>query len=404
MALGGVLSATEVVDRPEVELLLCCASTGKDSDRATRIATLLDEGIDWTYLLQTAQSHGTSSLLYWSLKNVAFPEAVPTDVMDWLQNHFQSNGRNNLFSTGALLKILDELAANGIRAIPYKGPTLAVVAYGNLALREFCDLDILLRESDVPKATRVLTSLEYHPRDKLTEAQEAAFLRHARQYEFINDDGTLVELQWKLIPRYFTFPLTFKHLWERTEQISLGGRTVETFSSEDLLLILCVHGAMHCWERLGWICDVARLVRASSDMDWERLIERASAFNAKRMLLLGLFLANQLLDADLEESVLREVRADRAVEALAGEVRKRLFLEAPDSQRILEGSTFNGFHLQAVERVQDKLWYCVQRAVTPTLVDWRRVALPAILFPVYYLLRPIWLAGQLGLKVAKRWL
>jgi hypothetical protein len=402
VASGDILSATAVVNRPEVELILCCASTAKDSDRAPQIATLLDENLDWTYLLRTAQGHATASLLYWGLNNVAYPGAVPTDVMDSLQNHFHSNRRNNLFSTGALLKILDALAAHGVYAIPYKGPTLAFVAYGNLALREFCDLDILLRERDVLKATRILTSLGYYPRDKLNGAQEAAFLRHARQYEFIHDDGTLVELQWKVIPGHFAFPLNFEHLWERTEQISLGGHAVETFSSEDLLLILCVHGAMHCWERLGWICDVARLLQASSDMDWEGLIERASAFNTKRMLLLGLFLANQLLDADLEETVLREVRADKSVEALAGEVRKRLFLEDPDSQRILEGSTFNAFHLQAIERVQDKLRYCVQRAVTPTLVDWRRVALPAILFPVYYLLRPIWLAGQLGLKIAKR--
>jgi hypothetical protein len=402
MAGGDTLASTEVVNRPEVELLLRCASTHIDSDRAARIRALLEGGMDWTYLLGTAHKHGTASLLYWSLNNVAYPEAVPTDVMDWLRNHFHGNRRGNLFLTGALLKILDALATHGVSAIPYKGPALAIAAYGNLALREFCDLDILLHESDVLEAKKALTPLGYRPKDQMTGAQEAAFIRHTRQYEFMHDDGTIVELQWKVIPGYFAFPLTFEHLSGRTEQVSFGGRTVQTFSPEDLLLILCVHGAVHCWERLGWICDVAQLVRASGEIDWERLVERASVLNIKRMLLLGLYLANQLLELDLEEKVLREVRTDASVEALSSEVRGRLFLEIPDAQRILEGSTFKGFHLQAIERIQDKLRYCVHRVVTPTLDDWERVPLPGILFPVYRLLRPILLARQFGLKVAKR--
>jgi hypothetical protein len=49
MARGGILSTTEVVNCPETELLLCCASTCKDSDRVARIRMLLEEGMDWTY-------------------------------------------------------------------------------------------------------------------------------------------------------------------------------------------------------------------------------------------------------------------------------------------------------------------------------------------------------------------
>src|SRR5215210_7856004 len=161
MAGGNTLTATEIANRPEVELLLCCASARKDPDRSAHIRTLLDGRIDWTYLLQTAHRHGTASLLYWNLDNAAYPVAVPADVMDRLWDHFHSNRRNNLFFAGALLRILDALAAHGVSAIPYKGPTLAIVAYKNLALREFCDLDILLHERDILPAKKVLTSLGY---------------------------------------------------------------------------------------------------------------------------------------------------------------------------------------------------------------------------------------------------
>jgi len=47
--------------------------------------------------------------------------------------------------TGELLKLLNLFAAHGIGVIPYKGPTFGSCRLGNLALREFTDLDILVQ-------------------------------------------------------------------------------------------------------------------------------------------------------------------------------------------------------------------------------------------------------------------
>jgi hypothetical protein len=399
----GVSMTQTAVDRPEAELLLLCARSSRDPEMTEPIQALLREEIDWRNLLRMAVRHRTAPLLYWNLAATC-PEAVPDDVLDELRDYFHANSRRNLFLSGKLLEIMDALEEREILAIPYKGPILAAFAYGNLALREFGDLDLLLKDEDVLRAKNVLSSLGYWPRDRMTEAQEAAFLRYERQYEFARDDGTMVELQWKVTPRYFSFALNHEYLWEHTVPVSLGGRTVQTISPEDLLLVLCVHGSVHCWERLSWVCDIAELVRASGEIDWERLVERAEAVNCKRMVLLGLSLANQLVGLDLEPNILCAARADKAVEALARDVRGRLLSEVLDPQGILEGSAFRGFHLRAIERLRDKLRYCAHRAVTPTLWEWRLLPLPAVLFPFYRVLRPALLTGKFGMRVAKRFL
>jgi hypothetical protein len=52
---------------------------------------------------------------------------------------------------------------------------------------------------------------------------------------------------------------------------------------EDLLLILCAHGAKHLWMALGWICDVAELLRVHRDMNWPDILEEArSRLSARR--------------------------------------------------------------------------------------------------------------------------
>jgi hypothetical protein len=231
-------------------------------------------------------------LLYWQLNSIS-PETIPSNILDELSAHFRDNNLRNLSLTRELLKLLREFETGQIPAIPYKGPVLAAVAYGNLALREFDDLDILVRRQDVFRARELLASFGYGPAYRLTRAQEAAYIRYGDQFPYIRDhDSSIVELHWAFASRAFSFLLSTERQWWHLERISLGGSTVSTFSPEDLLLILCVHGSMHLWERLQWVCDVAELIHVRGQMDWGRLMERATALGCRRALLLGLSLAD----------------------------------------------------------------------------------------------------------------
>ncbi len=329
-------------NRPEDELLLYCARTYRGSEESARISALAWEGVDWEYLIRIAHVHGMAPLLYWHLDS-ACPEAVPESTLDRLRSHFRTNSVRNLFLTGELLRILKAFGGHGIAAVPYKGPALAASVYGNLALRQFIDLDIMVHRHDVPKAEELLASLGYRPRYHLTRVQKAAFLRSQCEHLFTREDGkSVVELHWEITERHLSFPLDTERLWERLEQVPLGGEIVSTFSPEDTLLILCTHGSKHLWERLGWICDVAELIRARrEDMGWERVMAQAGELGGERMLLLGLFLANDLLGAALPDGVLGRIHADPAVKALAGRITEQLFREEDGPPGLLEESYFH---------------------------------------------------------------
>src|SRR5207247_10696100 len=169
------------------------------------------------------------------------------------------------------------------------------------------------------------------------------------------------EIQWRIAPRYFSFPLDYGSLWERLRPIVLGDRKVLTLSPEDSLLILCVHGAKHLWERLGWICDVAELVRAHDGLDWRRAVEQAVESGSERMLFLGLFLASDLLGAALPVSVSQAVLADPSVKALGAGVRERLLTEADGMQGFIQASLF---HLRVRDRMRVRARFCLRLALT----------------------------------------
>lgn len=377
--------------RPEDQLLLDCARISMDPGRASRIRARVREGLDWASLLQKALPHGMMPLLYWHL-NAACPESVPRPILDHLRSQFLRTLRTNLFLAGELLRLLERLDAVGIPAIPYKGPVLAESLYGSMALRPFRDLDLLVHAENVPRARDVLISQGYRGHFHLNRVHEAAFLRSQCELAFVRDhDGVIVELHWAITPRYFSFSLDPDRLWPRVESVSLGGRTVLSFSPEDLCLILCAHGCLHLWERLEWICDVAQVLQVHKGMNWEQLLAHARALGSERMLFLGLLLANDLLEAPLPKRVMQKVRADPAARSLALQVCHRLFREIhrpPDLPQLLL------FHSAAKERLRDKLRYWFRLAVTPTPGDWGLLPLPECLSHFYYGLRPIRILGK----------
>lgn len=364
---------------PEAELLICCARTRMNSEWADRVKALLQGDIDWTSLYRMAFLHGMRPLLYWHL-NATCPDAVPKATMDYLREYFHANAAHNLYLTGELCSLLKLLDANRIPAIPFGGPVLAASLYGNLTLRQFSDLDILVRKRDVTKAGELLVSQGYRPRFNLGRAKETAFLQYHSEYLFLHSkDRFVADSQLRIL----SLRLDAERVWERLEPLALGGHKVLTLSPEDLLLILCVHGIKHLWEGLPWISDVAMLVGLREGLDWERLLERASTLGSRRMLFLGLYLAGDLLGAALPEEVLQRVQSDPVAPSLAAQVRKRLILETDGPPGVLENSLF---HLKATERLRDRIRHCLL-AMTPNHGDWE--SLSSSLTLLYSLLRPI---------------
>jgi hypothetical protein len=371
--------------RPEDELLVCCAKTCLDQEETLRIQSLVQKNIDWSFLIQTALKHGVISLLYQSLKKTC-PDSVPADVLNQLHDYSIANTIRNMSLTDELFRILQIFELHNIPAIPYKGPVLAASVYGDIALRQFSDLDILIQERDVLKVKDLLMSQGYRPEIKLNNTQEKVFLRFQRDCKFFRDDSrSIVEIQWGITQRYFPVVSDIKHLWERLETESIDGKDVKTFSPEDYVLILCLHGFYHCWERLEWICDIAELIRVHQKMDWIRVMEQARAQGIERILLLGLLLTSDLLKVAIPEEVSQKIQADSLVKSLAAKMNRILFPEPNFSRK-----DFECFLLQTKiwGRLRDKVRYCLGRLMTPNAADWT-LPLPAFLFFLYYFIRPI---------------
>jgi hypothetical protein len=208
----------------------------------------------------------------------------------------------------------------------------------------------------------------------------------------------MVELHWKLVPRYLSFDLPFTILRERATTITLASKEIPTLCDEDALLVLCVHGAKHLWGRLQWVCDIAEFIRAKPDLDRDALMNRARSLGAERIVCLGMNLAEELLGAP------GGVRRDAQVRSLSRKVRDRL---RGGGKARAEGLERALFFLRMRERARDKMRTGLMLLASPTVGDRMTTELPAILQPLYLLVRPVRLVRQFtpgALKMARgRW-
>lgn len=349
---------------------------------------LAGESTDWESVLRIARSNAVVPLLYKAL-SVTGTDLMPTAFAENLRSEFESSSRRSLEMTGELMQILDLLDGDGIEAVPYKGPAIAQSLYGNIALRQFKDLDLLLLPRDVPRARATLEAQGFST-DAVTVMHESPLIRTWNEMPFTKGE-LIVELQWRAAPAYFAPSVSLEPMWSRLGSGKIGGRDVPALSPEDLLLLLSIHGAKHTWERLSWIADIARIPDAYPGIDFELAGRRASVAGVRRMLRLAVLLASDLLDAGMPGEIVDDARSDPAVTLLAEKVRRRLFSGSP---RTDEDFPFESMHLEMLDRPADRLGYVAGLAFTPTAGDWEAFSLPISLSFLYYLLRPFRLAAK----------
>ncbi len=223
--------------------------------------------------------------------------------------------------TAALFPLLGHLADSHIETLVTKGPALSFRCYDDPGLRQYSDLDLIIRDRDALRASEAMIALGFEPKVPLRAIEAGKF---PGEYVFSQPSSKLlVEFHTERTFRYHPRPLRVEGLFERQARVTFDGHDVPALSTEDELLLICIHGAKHFWERLLWVADVAALV-SRQPIDWQRARAAAQEAGAERMLHVGLLLAANVLGLALPAEIADEARSDAAALRVADQIASRL--------------------------------------------------------------------------------
>ena len=315
---------------------------------------------------------------------------LPDEFFRW-KALFHAHTQNNLRLTWKLVECTELLSNNGIECIVLKGPVYAIQAYGDLTLRQFSDLDILIHQVDFPKAYNLLEQSRYDPIFKLNDKQKKFQIWSAIHFSFYRQ-GDIFEVHWNIDPLRGIHHLAPEEIWQQLNSIHVFDQDFFTLSQENTILYTCIHGAKHGWTQLKWIVDLAFLSQSLSEKNWLVLMEHAKSKGLFRQVCLGLSLAVDTIDLELPLQILDELNRNRGAKQLAYQVKQSL------SKRTNQPSPTDGykFYLMSLERWQDRLHYMFGLIFIPEPNDWLKSSLPENLYFLYYLIRPIRLLIKYG--------
>jgi hypothetical protein len=363
---------SEADSGPEFGILCLCCGSSADG----RLAALLRNPTNWGVLLRLSTYHRVLPAVYEGLRNR--PE-VPASIQSALEARFAAHTLRVLRFSAELAAILRQFQKFEVQAVAHKGPALAQLLYGDPAMREFGDLDFLIRTADVPRACEALRVLGLQPRLQLSPRQEREYLRTGYEYVFGSAvEPNLIELQWQILPRFYSVPFQMAEMLRRSTTAQLETHGVRVLGREDLFLVLCVHAAKHGWAQLGMIRDIAAL--AALELDWDWIAAEARRLGIITIVGISLSLARNLAGSGLLPSQadlgLNGSRCTTLVEAVERRLR---FGEELDTG----SANYLQFMMRVRERWRDRARFAVQFAFTPSVGEWKSVDLPDAVFPLY---------------------
>ena len=370
----------------EFELLCACCAAALSTNHDARIAELISLGVRWDVLLEQAEFHNVEPLV--CTKLLEFRASLPANVDGDLERRFATNAQRSLRLTRELARILACLENHSVDAIPYKGPALAQAIYGDVAMRQFSDLDILIRASEYDRAAEAVRELGYEPSTRLRAPVERAWLKTGYERGFDGPQGkNLLELQWRAAPQFYAVDIDLEDWFRRATYTSLEERKVRALSLEDLLLALCVHASKHAWMRLGWICDIGGVTR-SQRIDYDVVRERAAAHGVLRIIEVSVEMAHRLLGRAVPPQL--EPQVDGGVRDLCEQV-TRIVARGTDYET--ESLEYFRLMLALRERASDRFRFGWRLLSTPSVGEWEAVTFPGTLFPLYRVVR-LWRVGR----------
>lgn len=401
----------EVLKTKEWALLLACLQRDHDPRSDEQKAALARNITDWKRLFLFADYHSLLPALYWGIKRTDTFEATSTEL-SFLRDHFEASRLRNLLAIDAFSHCNQVLGAEGISAVIFKGLMLATDVYEHLALRQFGDIDVLVRHHQLPQARTLLQQHGYRPVyppgmlidprvQQLSLAQTRIYDRYYHELTLQSRDNLMqIDLHWGFSSRLYPTDPDLTTIWEGVRSASLNGHNVLTLSHEHQLLNTCIHAAKDRWRTLKWVVDIDRLIRSEDDLDWVHLKALASASKSDRILTFGVRLSQLLLETPIPTNGSTSAMGMSSQSDLSA-ILEVLFRPDKPKPRALPCLGINPIYLRLCGGWSLRMRYLYRALTLPRTEDEVMFGLPQQQYPLWRLRRPFWVLGRCLSRTAR---
>jgi hypothetical protein len=197
---------------------------------------------------------------------------LPSPVAEAIQERARRQRLAALPLAAAAMEVLGLLERNGVRALVFKGPALALQTCHQITARGGGDLDLLVDPDALALALACLEREGYErvpgfaPRH--LDSLRGRYARWAMKELPLVRGPLALDLHWVLTTMGRNDPC-FEALWERHVVVAADGASLRTLCRSDALVHSCAHAVNDRWMLLRSLLDIDRLTRLCSAAEIE---------------------------------------------------------------------------------------------------------------------------------------
>jgi len=387
----------------DLQFLVNCGKTNPSKEDINFIHSYLTPISNYQLLITAALQHGILPLVYKTIKKLHKNSQLPINnapsgnalgvhqslehFLTDLKSTYSQIAQRNMLMSAELIRIMNLFKENNIEALAFKGPVLSQMAYGDITLRQYVDLDILVDEKDAFRAGKIMSENGHTAVLPLKVLQNNTCLHTAKDFSLVSRGGVHTELHWRLFAKKHAISIMSCSTDKKCQKVYINNQALVTLQNELLLVYLCLHGAKHAFERIEWICDIDRLIR-NTKIHWGESITIAERSNSKRSFYLGLSLSYHLFHTPLPDEIKNQIVLDDIIQ-LQKMTLKQLTEKKTNKSDFQNNKETFFYQSKLFDKKSDMIRFHLSTFFKISTQDCQTFILPEQLKFLYIILRPI---------------
>lgn len=385
----------------EKKLLLSIIHKFYTTSSDTKLEIQETRKIDWINLLKFAGKNGVIPLLWTAVKNTS-SKIVPKYIYQAIEKNTFSITQRNIVIISELKKILEIFECFKTKVIVFKGPVLLFL-YPNISLRACGDIDLLILKKDIGKVTKFLHQNGY---DLLPHLPFEKVLKEKHALTYLNKEKTVqIDVHWRMQDLNEHFKINPSDIWNAMEVKTMYGSKIPVFNNVFLIISTCIHhGFRNNWSKLKYISDFALILKSNDTINWEAILRLTDKLDLTRTLLTGAILSYELLEIQLPDVLIKEIKNNKKAKKISTLIITRLYISESKINNLnnflfnyLIKSKLRQNFIAKVLLLKEFLTDFTFRTFEPNELDKQEYKLPWALYPLYIILKPVRLLSKFKL-------
>jgi len=293
--------------KPEDRLILSSIKIEPTPAEMEQLNGLILQISDWDYLIKTITDRGIGPLLFKKLPLLSNSPLIPEEIKIKLQQVYYKTFSRSMVLYEHFRKIAEAFDSNEIQVIALKGIYLSEWLYQDIGLRQFSDIDLLVKENDGKKCLAILQKMGYKPCDG-SVTKFIGTKTEIIHYAPMVLNAVSVEIHNKLHRSTEEYDLNVDVLWKNAIPATVNNTTVFALNTNDLLIHLCIHLDKHFrGSNVQFTCfnDITNILnKFANKIDWDLFTEACRFYKCEDIVFKYLVLINKYINAPVPDIII----------------------------------------------------------------------------------------------------